>query len=77
MVVEVWFEIEIDVACGLEVFVSVFGDVAYVVVVGMPLFMVFACEVFGRGFETGIFGFLVWKIIVLFIFLNSIITVIL
>ena len=72
---DVW--LEIDVACGLEVFVCVFGDVAYVVVVGMPLFIVFVCEVFGRCFETGIFGFLDWKIVVLFLFLDPIIAVIL
>jgi hypothetical protein len=69
---------EFDVACSLEVFVPVFRDVADVLIVGRSLFFVFICGIFVVIFETGLFGFLNWKIVFfLFIFLDPIVAVVL
>ena len=69
---------EFDVVCSLKVFVSVFRDVADVLIVGGSLFFVFIYGIFVVNFETGLFGFLNWKIVFfLFIFLDPIVAVVL
>jgi hypothetical protein len=70
--------LEFDMVCSLEVFISIFRDVADILKVGRSLFFVFICGIFVVNFEGGLFGFLNGKIVFfLFIFLDPIVAVVL